>query len=635
MENNVTAEKNSTFKELRRIFSFIKTGKSGYVIGLLGSSLIGAGASLLVAFAVKDLLDAAILRDNTRLMRAVIYILISIGILSVFAPLFNYIFKKTVHNTMAGIRLMVIEHLERVQIRYYESTHSGEIISRVNNDIQALEETISDNIFMLVSTCLTGISSAVLMFIFDWRTAVILIILGVVSSFVNIGFAGPARRISDNMQEGLSVLTEKLSDLISGMEVMKMFNIVPQIKGRYDEANVELSKISMRFVRLEILQGSANYLLGWLNFGGIMLIGAIMAIYGTISFGSLVANIQLLNGVTSMFLQLGGFVTEIQTSIAGAVRVYEILDEPLEEEPIPEEDNLQELNFDNRLGEIRYIEDMRRLKEMRDIRDLYTGRNKNKGSKSSGALRRFGDPEGEKNFYIEVDNLDFSYEEGKKALDGISLKLRKGSMAALAGPSGGGKSTLVKLLMGFYKPDGGDIRINGRSIKQYTLEELRNLVAYVPQDAYLFEDTILQNILYGRNTAGMDQVMEAARTANAHEFIMDLPEGYNTLVGERGARLSGGQRQRIAIARAILKNSPILILDEATSSLDSESEHLVQDALEKLMKGKTVIAIAHRLSTIENAHVIYIIENGRIVESGNHMELFEDSGLYKQLYELQ
>jgi ABC-type multidrug transport system fused ATPase/permease subunit len=244
---------------------------------------------------------------------------------------------------------------------------------------------------------------------------------------------------------------------------------------------------------------------------------------------------------------------------------------------------------------------------------------------------------------ISISDLSFSYEgedeesgeDDVEVLRGVSMSAQQGQVVALVGPSGGGKSTIVKLLLGFYPVREGEVAIDGRRIEAYSLPQLRSTMAYVPQDAYLFDGTIAENIRYGKPDATRDEIVAAAQAANAHAFILEQPDGYDTPVGERGAKLSGGQRQRIAIARALIKDAPILLLDEATSALDSESEQLVQDALKVLMRGRTTVAIAHRLSTVENADRIYVIEDGALVEQGSHETLLAQDGLYSQLHELQ
>ena len=239
------------------------------------------------------------------------------------------------------------------------------------------------------------------------------------------------------------------------------------------------------------------------------------------------------------------------------------------------------------------------------------------------------------NAVIEMKDIEFSYDNKNNALGGISLAVGRGQVAALVGPSGGGKSTVIKLIMGFYQPRSGKMTIDGKPVETLSMKELRSLIAYVPQDAYVFDGTVGENIGYGRPGASFEEIAAAAKAAHADEFINEMPNGYDTIVGERGIKLSGGQRQRIAIARAFLRDAPILLLDEATSSLDSQSELQVQEALGTLMKGKTALIIAHRLSTIENADVIYLVENGKVTEYGSHSELMSMGKLYRALYEKQ
>jgi ATP-binding cassette subfamily B protein len=569
-------------KEFLRIISFVRPQAARYLIGLAGVSIVGAAASALTAYVIKDLLDAAITGNGSLLTRAVVLIGSMVLGLAVFAPLFSYMFKSSVKRITAEIRLTVFSHIETMQAACFENTHSGDIVSRVTNDIEVMEGALSGQIYELTYTVVSGICSAVLMFIFDWRIALALIILGIASAVLNTCFAGPVRRISDRIQEEFGALTERLSDLLGGFYAIKMFAISDLILRKYDRVNDGIARASMRRNRVEAFQDGANFLLGWLNFGGVMVLGSLMALHGSVSFGRLAATVQLLNGVSAMFLNAGGFMAQLQVSLAGAGRVFELLDEPPETEGF-------------------------------DIPSI---------------------PESH-NSEIEMQDVVFCYEGEKRVLDGFSLKVEKGRVAALVGLSGSGKSTVFKLLMGFYSPGNGRITIGNKPIEHYSLHELRSLIAYVSQDAYLFEGTIEENIRFGRPDASKDEIIAAAKAANAHDFILEQPDGYESLTGERGVLLSGGQRQRIAIARAILKNAPILLLDEATSALDSESEQLVQEAINTLMKDRTAIVAAHRLSTIEHADVIYVINTGRVVEKGTHSRLAVDSRLYRRLYELQ
>jgi ATP-binding cassette subfamily B protein len=284
-----------------------------------------------------------------------------------------------------------------------------------------------------------------------------------------------------------------------------------------------------------------------------------------------------------MFFNFGRFVAELQSALAGSSRVFDLLNQPLEKQAIV-------LN---------------------------------------------GNTNMENSSMIALNNVNFSYEDKNHLLYNFNMVVPKGKVVALVGSSGAGKSTIIKLLMGFYPINSGDIIMDDKSINQYTLKELRGLIAYVPQDAYLFNGTIEENIRYGRVNASKEEIIEAAKKANAHKFIMNLPKGYDTNVVESGANLSGGQKQCISIARAFVKNAPILLLDEATSALDSESEQLVQKGLDALFQGRTALIIAHRLSTIKNANTIYVIENGKVSEVGTHDELMDKSRMYKRLYNIQ
>jgi ATP-binding cassette subfamily B protein len=319
---------------------------------------------------------------------------------------------------------------------------------------------------------------------------------------------------------------------------------------------------------------------------GVMSYGLYLLLNNQISLGAILAVIFLQGNASFLFENIGRFISDVQKSLAGAIRVFEILDMSTENDYKPD-------LFDNSSLSNRHKDEM-----------------------------------------IKLENAEFSYKENK-VLDNVSLSIAKGSVTALVGPSGGGKSTIIKLIMGFYQLNSGKLIVSEKPVNNYTLEQLRSQIAYVPQNAYLFYGTILENISYGKDNASQEEIIEAAKAANAHDFIMQMPNGYETLVGERGESLSGGQRQRVAIARAILKDSPILLLDEATSALDSESEQLVQDALNKLMKGRTTLVIAHRLTTVTHADKIYVLENGKVVECGTNKELLAKEGLYSKLYKMQ
>ena len=329
-----------------------------------------------------------------------------------------------------------------------------------------------------------------------------------------------------------------------------------------------------------------NYFLSVINSTGIFAVGTVLVVNQMTDFGTLTAMVALQMGIDSMILQIGPVIADLQRALAGASRLWEILDGPVEDD-------------------------------------------------AAGSGRTPVDAAASDFPMVEISGVKFQYGQDQSTLDILALTAETGKITAVVGPSGSGKSTVFKLLLGFYPPDAGQIRIAGRPGTMYSRERLREMMAYVPQDAYLFSGTIAENIAYGKYGANMEEISAAARVANAHDFIMEMPDGYQSDIGEAGNKLSGGQKQRIAIARAILKNAPILLLDEATSALDAQSEQLIQNTLDSFVKGRTVLVVAHRLSTIQHADRIYVMNSGRVVESGKHAELIGSKGLYNALYEKQ
>lgn len=571
-----------SINELKKFISLLRPSTFSYTLGLIGCGVIDASvATLITTYAAKDAVDAAARRDMSQIINTSVKLSIAALVLIILVPIFNYLFSSSVKKIISGIRINVFDHMVKLPIGYFENTHSGDSVSRITNDIGVIENALNVNIRSIVSLIITGVFSSLMMLYIDWRLASVLILMGLISTFVNVKFAGTVRNLSNIIQKNAGVLTERFIDMLSGFVIIKMFNIYEIVFNKYKEVNDKTAKMSAaRSVRYG-LQDSTNFILIWICNGGTFIIGSYMIINGQCSLGSVLVMILLLSNVTNLFRQLGNFVSQLQPSLAGAFRVFELLD--IKPEP-------------DRYGD-------------------------NVSSKERG--------------FTGVINGVFSYVEGERVIDNLTLTVEKGSMAAIVGLSGSGKSTIIKMLLGFYPLDSGSVIVDGKDIGEYTLTQLREIMAYIPQDVCLFEGTIEENIRYGRIDALHDEVIEAAKAANAHEFIMEQPEGYGTMVGERGTRLSGGQKQRIAIARAIIKDAPILLLDEATSALDSESEQLVQDALNRLMRGRTTITVAHRLSTIKNADLIYVIDNGKIVEQGRHEELLLSGGLYNRLFNMQ
>jgi ATP-binding cassette subfamily B protein len=574
-----------TQSTLWRLFAFLKPKRLIYFIGLFSVASINAAERLFTAYIVKSFVDSITGKDLQLLSRTTLYwLLFNAGMLIVL-PLFSYLWRSSIVFGIANLRRSVFSHLQHLPLGYYELRHSGESLSLMTNDISAAELAFQDNFLTLVSATLQGISGAIFMLYLQWDLGLIIILTGTLPLIVNSIYAKPLRLIGDETQKKLAGVSERIGDLLAGFQVVRTFSLGEWILQRFSNSNQEVLGVSLKRVRIESNLAAANDFSGFISFIP-YLVALFMVVNGKTTLGTLIALIQLNNQIQFFMYSMGGTISRIQGSLAAADRILAVLDAPAEPERYP-------------------------------------------------ALEAGGAVLAQPGALVEFQDVHFRYSGDRPTLQGISFAVQQGQLSAFVGPSGGGKSTIFRLLMGHYPLQSGQITVLGKPIHAYTLFELRELFAFVPQDAYLYTGTIFENIRYGRMDASEAEITAAAQAAYAHDFIQELPDGYQSLVGERGTRLSGGQRQRIAIARALLKNAPILLLDEATSALDSESEELVQQALAVLMRGRTTLAIAHRLSTIENASIIYVVEKGQVVEQGKHPELVKQGGLYTNLYELQ
>lgn len=561
--------------------SFMKPRMWRYAVGMIGMTLSFTALIAIEAYALKYVMDAAITSEMTSFLTGVGIMVIGILIALIVIPIFRWMYNSCAHIAQADAWSQLFAHLERLPVRYFEQHHSGDIISRMTHDVTAMTDLYTHKLRRLLAPLLSAGGFAVAMLFLDWRLASVLILFNGVAAYINSRFAGPMRRVSDGIQQHLGLLTERLIDLLNGCSVIKLFHIQEQMLGLHDDVNQHVAELSIQRRHVEGALESTNFFLSMVSNLGVVIVGAYLVMKNMAEFGNILALINLQTRFNQSLLQAGTYLPQVQTSLAGASRVAELLHEPVE----PERYALPPLN-----------------------------------PTSTDIL---------------MENVTFGYNAQDIVLKHLYLSAEQGQVVALVGPSGGGKSTIIKLLLGFYPPRYGSIAIKNHSLGSYTLHQLRALTAYVPQDAYLFDGTIDENIRHGRCDASEEEVVAAAKAAHAHEFIQQQSHGYRTLVGERGTKLSGGQKQRIAIARALLKDAPILLLDEATSALDSKSEYHVQEALKRLMENRTVVVIAHRLSTIEHADIIYVIDNGQVVEQGTHQELLTLNDVYGRLYETQ
>ena len=545
--------------------------------------VLAAAANLYVPWIIKDMIDKVLMERDMAMLN-----LIAVGIVVVFffRGIFyygqSYLVSFVGQRVVIDIREALFEKFQRMPLAYFDRHQTGEIMSYVTNDVQALQNALVDKLIELVTESSVLVGSIVLMFYLDWKlTLITLITVPLVGQAMNI-FGKKLKKSGIVIQERLADINSLLQESISAVRVVKSFVRERHEIARFHRQNELNFQAEMKNVQLTSLLTPTVEFLAAITVTFILWIGGYEVVQGDLTAGALVAFLTYAVNLANPVKRISRIYGTVQRAMAAADRVFDVID--MEET----------------------IHDKEGAVSLPEIEGC-----------------------------VAVKDVSFSYKEGAPALSHVSLEASPGQLIAFVGPSGAGKSTIANLIPRFYEVNEGVIEIDGHDVRDVTLDSLREQIGIVPQETMLFSSSVRENIRYGRLDATDEEIEEAARAANAEEFILQLPEGYETKIGERGLNLSGGQRQRIAIARAILKNPRILILDEATSALDTESEKIVQAALDKLMVGRTSFAIAHRLSTIFNADCIYVIDGGHIVEQGTHEELLAAGGLYSTLYNIQ
>ncbi|MGE5352483.1 MAG: ABC transporter ATP-binding protein [Acidobacteriota bacterium] len=519
------------------------------------------------------------------LVKICILILIAFLAKNIFGYLQAYYLATVEQGLIKDMRNSAYRHLHKLPMSYFKNEKTGNLISRVTNDVNAVQASVSAVFLNLIREPLTILVFIGIAVSISWKLMLFSILILPVSLFIISWIGLILRRHSILLQEKMSDITTVLHETISGVKIVKAFGMEEYENKKFTKETRSYFNLFLKIVRIRNASSPITEFLS-------VVVGVFIVYYGgrlVLEEGTLKAS-EFLGFLFAIFQlmppikELSGVNNRIQESSAAADRVFEILD--------------------TKPG----IENVANPVKVNTLQEK-----------------------------ISFENLSFHYEDSDQlVLDDLCFNINKGEIVALVGSSGSGKTTLVDLLPRFYDPTSGKILIDGIDIKNIKIENLRSLMGIVTQETVLFNDTIKNNIAYGLDNYPMEKIIEAAKAANAHNFIMQMPHGYDTIVGERGAKISGGQRQRISIARALLVNPPIMIFDEATSALDNESEVLVQEAIERLMKERTTVVIAHRLSTIRNADKILVLEKGRIIQQGKHEELMEHSkSVYRKLYELQ
>ena len=487
------------------------------------------------------------------------------------------------YRLIRDLRNKLYSHFHYLSLSYFNKNKSGELTAVLVNDIDNMRNSLSIMFQKLFVEPINIIILMSLLFIVSTKLALIALLIIPVSGIIIFGISHSIRRRSARSQAQLAGMTSMIAETIGSMRIVKAFATKGFEINRFAKETQKYYKLMLRRDRLRFVSSPVSETFGATIAALLLWVGARdVLVIESISSEDFLRFILLLFSLFQPLKNLTNVVNELQNGLASADRVFAIMDTKSD------------------------IQDIDNAVEVNDLKNT-----------------------------LSFDNVSFSYGDDNKVLNNINFQINKGEILALVGPSGAGKSTLVDLIPRFYDTLSGSIKIDGKDIKEFKINSLRYLMGIVTQETFLFDDSVKANIAYGVENISDDKIKDAAIAANAHEFIKKLPDGYNTIIGERGVSLSGGQKQRIAIARAIVKNPPILILDEATSSLDSESEKHVQSAIENLMSERTVFVIAHRLSTVHNANKILVLENGQIVQEGKHDELVNIEGLYKQLHKMQ
>jgi subfamily B ATP-binding cassette protein MsbA len=567
-------------EQIRRLIEWVKPYKGRYILGQI-AMLISSGAGLAFPYFLGTLLDSSLMDQEIHQLITAIAMLAGIELVSGLSTYITNINLGFIsQHVISDLRDRLYAKLQRLSISYYKNRSSGEIVSNMTNDINLFQQAVSTGITYVIQMLITFVVAVIMLFSLDSILTLVLLVSFPIMILVTKMMSKEVKGLSKNTQEDLSNVTSILNQSLSGINIIKAFRLEDQAKNIFGRQNQSWLKNIKSQIKVK---AKTRLVVGYLRSFQLLLIlglGAYRVFLGNISTGTLISFIlysQMLAAPIGLFSEI---YVELQRALAAADRIFALLDFK-EEIVVPE----NPVEIDDLVGTVQF------------------------------------------------QHVGFGYVDEEMILKDINFMIERGKTHAFVGKSGAGKTTIFNLIPRFYDVKAGQVKVSGVDVREMGLETLRDSIAIVPQDTYLFEMSIKENILCGKLDATEQEIIQASKNANAHDFIMELPEGYDTIAGEGGCKLSGGQKQRIAIARAFLKNPKILLLDEATSALDTFSESIVQNAISKLISGRTTLIIAHRLSTIINADVIHIIDNGIVVDSGTHLNLMETSKAYRELYE--
>lgn len=569
---------------VRRVLKYIKPYKGLLALAIL-SAIISVSLTLYIPVLTGNAIDNIIDKGNVNfenVLQIIIYIAVGVAGVAIFQWTMTYFTNVISYKTVRDLRRDVFCKFNDVPLSYIDTHSHGDLISRVINDVDAVGDGLSQMFLQLFSGIVTILGTMVFMFIIDWRIALAVIILTPLSLFVAAFIGKMTHNRFARQQQLQGDISSYVEEYVGNQRIVKAFSYEDRAFENFEKYNQELYTVGFKAQFAGALANPSTRFVNATVYAAVGIFGAITAIAGTLSVGQLSCFLTYANQYTKPFNEVTGVLTQLQTAIAAAGRVFDVLD--AEDEPKDKPDSIKVENC--------------------------------KGN-------------------VKIENVNFSYVKDKPLITNFSLDVKSGSHIAIVGPTGCGKTTFINLLMRFYDTDSGKISVDGVDIKDMERDELRKLYGMVLQDSWLFCGTIMENLKYGNPNATDEEVIEAAKAAYAHSFIRRMPDGYDTMISEGGGNLSQGQKQLLCIARAMLSNPTMLILDEATSSIDTLTEIRVQKAFAKIMQGRTSFVVAHRLSTIKESDAILVMRDGNIIEQGTHEELLAKGAFYKKLYESQ
>jgi ATP-binding cassette subfamily B protein len=558
------------------LFALVST-----IFSIIGPKIMGQATTLLLEGVMAQFRKTGAI-DFTRIAGILLTVLALYIVAALASFIMGWIMARVSTDLTYRFRQQIQAKINRIPFRYFDSTTHGETLSRITNDVDTINHTLSQSLTQIITSLVTVVGVLVMMLVIDWRMTLVALLM-IPLSFLIIGFIiGKSQKYYKKQQEYLGHINGQVEEMYGGHIVMKAFNREEKTLKTFDAANETLYESAWKSQFLTGVMMPLMNFVGNLGYVGVAVLGGWLAIQKVITVGDIQAFIQYVRNFTQPIQQIANISNILQQTAAAAERVYEFLDEP-EESPEPE----HPVSLTQIRGE------------------------------------------------VEFRNIRFGYSKDRPVIKNFSALAKPGQKIAIVGPTGAGKTTLVKLLMRFYDVDDGSILLDGHDIRTFRRSDLRKSFGMVLQDTWLYNDTIMENIRYGRLDATDEEVIAAAKAAYVDHFVHTLPQGYHMVLNEETSNISQGQKQLLTIARAVLANPPIMILDEATSSVDTRTEVLIQKAMDRLMHGRTSFVIAHRLSTIQNADLILVLRDGDIVEQGTHQELLDKKGFYAELYNSQ